>query len=74
MVDAMYSTSLPTVCKLKKHRRNIGRELLELNMTFGQELVVLHTSTTSMFGKISVYAWRLCGNLNKEHSKHWAKF
>ena len=36
------------------------RVILELKMTFGQELVVLHTSPC-MFGKFLVHAWRKCG-------------
>ena len=33
------------------------RVILYLNMNFGRELVVLHT-TLSMFGKFLVHAWR----------------
>ena len=35
-------------------------------MTFGQELVDMHT--TFMFGKFSVHAWRQYGGLNNKHS------
>ena len=35
-------------------------------MTFGWELVILHTRP-SMFGKFLVDAWRWCRGLNKEH-------
>ena len=34
-------------------------------MTFPRKLVVLHTSTPSMFGKLLVHAWRYCEDLNK---------
>ena len=34
-------------------------------MTFGRELVVLHT-TPSMFSKFSVHAQGECGGLNRE--------
>ena len=43
------------------------RVILELNITFGQELVVLPT-TISMLGKFPVPAWREYGRLNKIHS------
>ena len=36
-------------------------------MTFGRELVVLHTKL-SMVGKFLVHAWTKCGGLNIEHS------
>ena len=37
-------------------------------MTFGREVVVLHT-TPSMFAKFSVrHVWRQCVGLNEEHS------
>ena len=34
-------------------------------MTFGRELVVLHT-TPSMFSKLLVHAWRQYGGFNEE--------
>lgn len=44
-----------------------SRGIFQLNMTFGQELIVLHT-THSMLGIFLVNAWRKCGDLSKEHS------
>ena len=35
-------------------------------MTFGEELVVLHTRP-SMLGKFLGGAWRQCGGLDEEH-------
>ena len=43
------------------------RVILLLNVTFGGELVVLHT-TPSMYDRFLVHAWRQCGGLNEEPS------
>ena len=38
-----------------------------LNGTFGQELIVVHT-TPPIISKFLVHAWRSCGGLHEEHS------
>jgi hypothetical protein len=46
--------------------------ILEFKQSLDQELVVLHRKLF-MLGKISGYAWSLCGGLKGKHSRtvHW---
>ena len=42
----------------------LTRVILELNMTFGQELIDLHTTRPIIAGHV----WRQCGGLDVKHS------
>jgi hypothetical protein len=57
--------SLGYTCAIGSFRHENRLIILYLNMTFPQELVVLHTSTPCMFDKILVHAWRYCGRFKQ---------